>query len=195
MALDDDLSRSLVVVLLLVLLLPLVVMHSFSSLLVGFELTDPPDPDPAAAAAPPEMDWFTAASALIEAAAVVVVVWKNLLILLLLMGLTVLGAFDPDVVIAAPAPPPFIGLVGAAGFCAGSTVTRIPFAVGRLLMPDLLSRNSFNFSRAFTLDAAKLLLMVAVEALPSTPAPEAAPSLVMLLPPEVVVRSGCSSLT
>jgi len=155
-------------------------MFSFaagSSLLVGFELSEP---------ATPEMDWLIVTSALIEA----VLVWKNLLILLLLMALTVLVAIDPDVVTAAP--PPFIGLVGvAAGFCAGSTVTRIPFAVGRLLMPDRLSRNSFTFSRAFKLDAAKLLLMVVVEPLPSDSAPKAAPSLVdELIPP---VRS--SSLT
>jgi len=170
LALDDDLAGSS---------LPLLDMFSFaagSSLLVGFELSEP---------ATPEMDWFIATSALIEA----VLVWKNLLILLLLMALTVLVAMDPDVVTAAP--PPFIGLVGAAGFCAGSTVSRIPFAVGRLLMPDRLSRNSFTFSRAFKLDAAKLLLMVVVEPLPSDSAPKAAPSLVdELLPP---VRS--SSLT
>jgi hypothetical protein len=152
-------------------------MNSFaagSSLLLGFELSEP---------AAPEMDWFIAASALIEA----VVAWKNLLILLLLMGLTVLGAIDPDVVTAAP--PPFIGLVGAAGFCTGSTVTRIPFAVGRLLKPDRLSRNSCTFSRALKLDAAKLLLMVVVEPLPSDPAPKAAPSLVDKLLSPVRSRS------
>lgn len=122
-----------------------------------------------------------------------VVVWKNLLILLLMMGLTVLGAIDPDVVAVAP-PPLVIGLVGAAGFCTGSTVTRIPFAVGRLLKPDLLSFNSFNFSRAFKLDAAKLLLMVVVEPLPSNPTPEAAPSLIVDAELPVPVRSN-SSLT
>jgi len=87
-------------------------------------------------------------------------VWKNLL---MLMDLTALVA----------AVPPDVGLIGAAVFCIGSTVTLIPFAVGRLLKPERLSLNSFNFSRALTLEAARLLLINAFElSLSTATAPE-----------------------